>query len=85
MERDLNSYIEATLDNVESVADRFLREDGPESDTWLSDLYSWLSENEPAEVESRDDQGGYPSDNACKRGLLALGLLDNEYKDEVTS
>ena len=50
------------------------------TETWPYDVYSWLSNNYPSEIESREDQGGYPSDDSVKEALEDLGYLDKNYE-----
>jgi hypothetical protein len=71
---------EATLENVENVGRRFLKDGVPE--TWVGEVYDWLSKNEPREVEDRDGLGGYPNDKPMKAALKKLGYLDEEYDNE---
>lgn len=62
---------EATLENIEDAAWRLKRQFVlPEG--WASDVYSWLSDHEPHEIENRDDQGGYPSEEALRSAFEAL-------------
>lgn len=63
---------EATLANLADAAWKLKREyDLPEG--WESDVYGWLSDNDPAAVENRDDQGGYPSENQLRATFEVLG------------
>lgn len=50
----------------------------PEKD-WAYTVFSWLWEHDQVELESQDDQGGYPSEDAIKAALKALDILDSEY------
>jgi len=70
---------EATLENIEQAGRRFVRPDAPES--WPSDVYSWLSDNDQGAIENQDDQGGYPNDDEIKEALEALGLLEGEEEE----
>lgn len=64
--------LEATLENIIDAAWRVKDEyDLPEG--WEGDVYSWLSDNDPGEVENREDQGGYPSEEALRAAFDALG------------
>jgi hypothetical protein len=73
---------EATLSNVEQViGDVVRRHDGYDNvdpANTAGAVERWLSENEPEEVESRNDQGGYPSEEAVARAIDALA---EEVKD----
>lgn len=72
-----NREYEATLGNIADAAWRVKDEyDLPEG--WEGDVYGWLSENEYGEVENRDDQGGYPSEEALRRAFEALGYSKSE-------
>jgi hypothetical protein len=63
---------EATLENIVDAAWRVKDEyDLPEG--WECDVYSWLSDNDSGEVENRDDQGGYPSEEALRAAFDVLG------------
>lgn len=64
---------EATLDNIEEVGRSMVRDDAPE--TWVTDVSSWLWEHASHEVESRDGNGGYPSEDGMRDALEALGYL----------
>lgn len=68
---------EATLENIVDAAWRLKRQfDLPEG--WESDVYSWLSDHRPGEVENRDDQGGYPSEQALRDAFTALDYSPSE-------
>jgi hypothetical protein len=65
--------LEATLENIEDAAWRLKNEfELPEG--WVWQTYDWLSENRSGEVENRDDQGGYPSEEAMREAFEALGF-----------
>ena len=66
-----NREYEATWSNIEDAAWR-LKNEFALPDDWVGEVYSWLSDNESSEIESRDDQGGYPSEKALKRAFEAL-------------
>lgn len=64
---------EATLENIDLAAWKVKREFiMPEG--WESEVYSWLSDNDPSEVENRDDQGGWPSEESLRAAFTALGF-----------
>ena len=72
-----NREYEATLENIADAARRVEDEyDLPEG--WEEEVYGWFSENEYGEVENRDDQGGYPSEDALRRAFKALGYDKSE-------
>lgn len=64
---------EATVENIGDAAWR-LKDDYDLPDDWQFEVYSWLSENEPQEIENRDDQGGYPTEDALQRAFDAFGF-----------
>lgn len=69
--------LEATLENIEDAAWRLKNEfELPEG--WVWQVYDWLSENRSREVENRDDQGGYPSEEAMREAFEALGFEQAE-------
>lgn len=63
---------EATLENLDLAAWKVKRE-YVLPDGWESAVYSWLSDNDPAEIENRDDQGGWPSEESLRAAFEALG------------
>ncbi|MGE3406437.1 MAG: hypothetical protein AB7I37_06440 [Pirellulales bacterium] len=68
---------ESTIENIVDAAWRMKKEFTlPEG--WESDVYSWLSDHRPGEVENRDDRGGYPSEEALKLAFTALGFQPSE-------
>jgi hypothetical protein len=69
--------LEATLENIEDAAWRLKNEyELPEG--WVWQTYDWLSDNRSGEVENRDDQGGYPSEEAMREAFEALGFEQEE-------
>lgn len=65
--------LEATLENIADAAWRLKNEFNlPEG--WVWSVYDWLSENRSGEVENRDDQGGYPSEEAMREAFEALNF-----------
>ena len=67
---------EATLENIESNRAYFLKDDAPED--WPAKVFSWLWTNNQRELDSRDDQGGDPSEKAVEKALKALGFWDEQ-------
>jgi hypothetical protein len=65
--------IEATLENIEDAAWR-LKNEFTLPEGWVWSVYDWLSENRSGEVENRDDQGGYPSEEALREAFDELGF-----------
>jgi len=68
-----NREFEATIENLKNAAWR-LTDDFELPDDWQYQAYDWLSENKSGEVENRDDQGGYPSEEALEAAFHALGF-----------
>lgn len=64
---------EATLENLDLAAWKVKR-DFVLPDGWQSEVYSWLSDNNPSEIENRDDQGGWPSEESLRVAFDALGF-----------
>lgn len=64
--------LEATLENLTDAAWR-LRSDYDLPEDWETEVYRWLSDHDPAAVESRDDQGGYPDEEQLRAAFGALG------------
>ena len=50
--------------------------------SWPGDVFSWLWDNEPSEMEDTDGQPAYPSDEAVKSALEALELLEEGDDEE---
>ena len=62
----------ATLENLPDAAWRLKNEyDLPEG--WPEAVYRWLSDHDSSAVESRDDQGGYPTEDQLRAAFDALG------------
>lgn len=64
--------LEATLANIPDAAWK-VKHDYDLPDDWEEAVCDWLSENDSAAVESRDDQGGYPTENQLQNAFDALG------------
>ena len=62
---------EATVSNIADAAWR-LKDEYELPDEWQYEVYGWLSDNDPGEIENRDDQGGYPSEASLRAALTAL-------------
>ena len=65
---------DATLENIADAAWR-VKNGYNLPDGWESEVYSWLSDHDQGEIESQDDRGGYPSENALRRAFDALGYV----------
>lgn len=63
---------DATLENIGLSAHR-LKHDYALPDGWDGEVFSWLSDNNQSAVESRDDQGGWPSEDDLVEAFDALG------------
>lgn len=69
--------LEATLENIEDAAWR-LKNEFTLPEGWVWQVYDWLSDNRSGEVENRDDQGGYPSEEAMREAFDALDFEQAE-------
>ena len=67
----------ATDDNIESAV-KYMRPKFILPDDWFSQLMEWFDCNNPNALESRDDQGGYPSDDDLTEAFDALGFAREE-------
>jgi hypothetical protein len=68
----------ATCENIREVLRMSCIDDMPENEDMVPDLYQWFAENDMAAIESRDDHGGYPSDEQMVAALVALGYIESE-------
>ena len=70
---------EATVENIGNAA-RSIRDEYELPEDWQCEVHSWLSDNDCGELESRSDQGGYPSEKSLRRVFAALGFkqVENE-------
>ncbi len=69
---------EATHKNIEEAAKAYVRHlyDSPSlPDDFVAQLYQWFSDQLPAAIENRDDQGGHPNDKQLEKAFLALDWL----------
>ncbi len=76
-----NREHEATLENIESAAHGKTKDDLP--DGWAAELMAWFDDHLPRAIESRDDQGGYPSDVEIKKALKAFDWLDPDLDSDL--
>jgi hypothetical protein len=67
---------EGTLENIEAIGGRMVKDGAP--DTWPDEVERWFWDNDQRQVEPRDGGGGWPSDEAMREALGALGYLDEE-------
>ena len=72
-----NREFEATLDNIKDAAWR-LKNDFQLPEGWESEVYSWLSDHRSGEIENKDDQGGYPSEEALRAAFEAQGFEESQ-------
>ena len=72
-----NREYEATLENIEDSAWRLKRAFVLPED-WVGQVYSWLSDHDSAQVENRDDVGGYPSEKSLRAAFKALNFEEQE-------
>lgn len=70
---------EAGIQAIEQIGEIWLADDAPED--WAGQVWSWLWDNDQGELESRDDQGPYPSNEAVYAALNALGLVATDDDD----
>ena len=77
---DDSDYSEREYESALKVIACSMLGDVPENvpDDWREQVYSWLSEHEPREVENIDDRGAFPDSAATRRALLDLGLIQPE-------
>ena len=68
---------EATHENIDlaawSLKKRFDLPDG-----WVDQVYEWLSDNEPSQLENVDDQGGWPDEDSLESAFRSLGYKEQE-------
>ncbi len=64
---------EATLQNIEDAAWR-VKKDFDLPNDWVGRVYDWLSHHRSGDIENRDDQGGYPSEDALREAFTALNF-----------
>lgn len=64
----------AALENIGDVGRRYVADDAPEG--WAGEVFAWLWDNDQSELED-DGQGNgaYPSDDAVRDALGALGYI----------
>lgn len=74
--RETDATWENVTQQVKSVAscNGWTISEGQEA---IEAVYNWLDENKPGELENRDDQGGWPSDDAIEEAFEALGYVQD--------
>lgn len=65
---------DATLENIASELNRFVDMASDELAETAAKVFGWLWEHNQSELESVDDQGGYPSSEGVKEALVELGI-----------
>ena len=68
---------EATIENIKDAAWR-LKNEFVLPEGRVGQVYEWLSENRSGEIENKDDQGGYPKEEALKAAFKALKFRPSE-------
>ena len=68
-----NREYEATVENIDDAAWK-LKHDFQLPEDWSSQVYDWLSDFRSGEIENRDDQGGYPSEEALRNAFAEIGF-----------
>lgn len=72
-----NREYEATLENIKDAAWR-LKDEFNLPEAWVGQVYDWLSDHRSGEIENKDDQGGYPSEEGLKAAFTALNYRRDE-------
>jgi hypothetical protein len=65
----------AAIQGIECTAAGEIDLPATAADDWPDQVYSWLSDNEPGELENTDDRGAFPSSESIRRAATAVGLL----------
>ena len=73
---------EATLDNLKEVVRIVCNKHDVEGEVDEGDVFSWLDENDPNQLDDVDDRGGYPSEDSVLAALRALGFVKEEPEEE---
>lgn len=72
---DENDFVrrerEASMENL-TIAGIGLRGEYELPEDWTGRVWRWFTGNDPAAIESRDDRGGYPSEDQLRRAFEAL-------------
>jgi len=68
---------DSTLENLDlaswSLKKRFDLPDG-----WVDQVYEWLSDNDPTQLENVSDQGGWPDEDSLLAAFTALNFKEQE-------
>ncbi len=80
---DLLSEMEydVAIEAIEREGSRWIKDDAKEG--WASEVYGWLSDHDPGEVENRDGSGAYPSTSSVREALRSLGWHAEEDAEEA--
>jgi hypothetical protein len=68
---------DATYEYVQDTGWRFVKEGVERNGPWVDLVIGWLDDNEPRELECRDDYAA-PSEDSIRRALEELGLLEDD-------
>lgn len=66
----------AAVTAIEQEGSSLVQDEAPED--WAEQVFSWLSHNDPRQLENRDGTGAYPSKESIEEALTDLELLDPE-------
>ena len=71
---------DAAIEAIISQGSRWLKEPIPEE--WASEVWTWLWNNDPSELEDPDGNGAYPSVESVREALRSLGIHEEEEEEE---
>ncbi len=69
--------LDTTIENIESELPNDLLTDKDKS-TIAKEIWDWFEENDPNELENKDDQGGYPDSDLIEKACKKLGYHSKE-------
>jgi hypothetical protein len=67
---------DAALEGIRQQGRRHIIDNPPED--WPNKVFDWLWQHNDRELENRDDQGAYPSEESVREALAELGLLEDD-------
>ena len=67
---------DAAIEVIISHGSRWLKEPIPEE--WASEVFTWLWQNDQSQLEDRDGNGPYPSEESVREAMRSLGLHEEE-------
>jgi hypothetical protein len=70
---------EAAIENIETIGGRWAK---AENEEWAGEIYRWLADNEPGQLDDHDGHGAWPSDTSVIRALKELGLYETTDEEE---